>query len=168
MRNLYLIGMMGCGKSTIAKILASQTDKKNIDLDKEIEKSHGCSIPTIFKDKGEEYFRIAETAVLKQFSNRTDQIIACGGGVVLKPENVEIMKKDGIILYLNREPDNILKDIDVSKRPLLKSGAQNLNVIYEKRKPLYKDSADIIIENNGTLEDTAQKIIDSCPDFFEK
>lgn len=166
MSNIYLIGMMGCGKSTIAKILAAKTGKKRIDLDREIENEQGCSISSIFDNKGEKYFRETETQILKKISAQNNCIIACGGGIILNPLNIKIMRENGHIIYLERKTTNILKNIDTSKRPLLKSGAQNLDSIYEKRKPLYEAAADIVIENDGELAETATKIIECYPDFF--
>lgn len=159
--------MMGCGKSTIAKILAAKTGKKRIDLDREIENEQGCTISSIFDNKGEKYFRETETQTLKKFSEQNNCIIACGGGIVLNPLNIKIMRENGHIIYLERKTTNILKNIDTSKRPLLKSGAKNLDSIYEKRKPLYEAAADIVIKNDGELSETVAKIIDYYPDFFE-
>ena len=153
MENIVLIGMPGCGKSTIGAILSEKTGKKLLDADAEIVKAAGKPIPEIFADSGEPGFRAIETQVLAELGKQSGCIIATGGGCVTKCENFPSLHQNGTIFWIKREIALLPKD----GRPL--SLRNNLQKMYEVRKPMYESFADFAIENDGSPEETASKII---------
>lgn len=139
--------MMGCGKSSIAKAMAKLYQKKAVDIDHLIEKRIGCSISAFFEKNGEEAFRKIESEVLCEVCKQDEQIIATGGGIILNPENIRIMQKNGWIVFIDRPIHTIAKNIRTSTRPLLKNGMQPLFELYAKRKALYKSACDFHFRN---------------------
>ena len=109
-------------------------------------------------EKGEEYFRNIETQACRELSEKNNILISTGGGVIKKKENIDILKQDSIIIFLNRPVENILQDVDVSKRPLLKDGKEKVLNLYKERYELYKEAADKIVINNGTLNDVIHEL----------
>lgn len=150
--NIYLIGFMGCGKSTISECLYREYGKKQIEMDEEIEKTEGTSISEIFEKKGEEYFRDLETDLLKKLSGCENLVVSCGGGVPMREINVKEMKKNGKIVLLQAKPETIFQRVKESHhRPLLEG---NMNVSYianlmEKRQKRYMQAADFCVETDG-------------------
>ena len=145
MINIYLIGMMGSGKSTVGKILAKKLGKQCIDLDKIIEKRVGESIEYIFENEGELKFRYYETIELKKISNA---VVACGGGIILSNENLNFMKRNGQIIYLRATINELEKRLIKSKnRPLLKNRdlRESLEGLLAERKKKYEVIAGISI-----------------------
>lgn len=135
--NIYLIGMMGCGKTTIAKALTKQIHMKFIDMDEAIVKIGGVSIQNYFNQYGETSFRILETEVLNDISKNKNQIISTGGGVVLSLENTAIMQKNGIIIYLENTAENCYKRVrDDKQRPLVTS-EDKFTQMFATREPIY-------------------------------
>jgi len=110
MNNIYLIGMPGCGKSTIGKIIADRLNLKHIDADKFLEDKYFQTIPDIFRMYGEEDFRQKESTVIEELSKMSDILVSTGGGVVVRENNKEIMKNSGIVVFIDTTPDNILKN----------------------------------------------------------
>lgn len=153
MLNIVLIGMPGCGKSTIGKLLAQRLGKAFADSDAEIEAAAGCSIPEIFQTKGEEQFRCLETAALTKLAKQSACVIATGGGCVTRAENLPILRQNAVVIWIKRNISSLPSD----GRPLSQAGS--LEQMYQIRKPLYKSFADIIVENKTTAEDTAEQII---------
>ena len=153
MENIALIGMAGCGKSTIGKLLAEQTGKLFVDADEEIVKLAGKSIPEIFSEDGEEAFRAYETQVLGELGKKSGLIIATGGGCVTREQNYPLLHQNSRIVWLQR--DSALLPTD--GRPL--SQKTNPAVLYEQRKPLYATFADAVVENDSTPEECAKRII---------
>ena len=137
MRNVFLIGFMGSGKSTIASYLAENYGMEIIDMDQLIVEREGMAIPDIFAQKGELYFRDVETNLLIQMQGEQNKVVSCGGGVVLRDENVQEMKKSGQVVLLNAKPETILERVkDDDNRPLLR-GNKNVQFI---RDMMEKDS----------------------------
>lgn len=157
-RNIVLIGMPGCGKTLVGKMLSTKLNRNFIDLDNYIEKTEGCSINEIFKN-GEEYFRSLEIKAVFKASKLKSSIIATGGGVIKKTENIENLKKNGIIIFIDKSPDDIVSDIDISTRPLLKDSIDNVYKLFNERYELYKQSCDMVVKENGKAEEIAEKII---------
>lgn len=152
MKNVYLIGFMGTGKSTVARMLHKLYQFQVLEMDETIARNQGMPISQIFQEYGEEYFRDLETELLKSLQNTEGMVISCGGGVVLRKENVENMKKNGTIVLLTATPENVLKRVKHDeKRPMLQ-GKKNVNAItelMEQRKTRYQDAADIVIATDG-------------------
>ncbi len=153
MENLILVGMPGCGKSTIGAALAKKLGKTFVDADAEIERDAGMTIPDIFTQEGEEGFRRRETAVLEALGKRSGLIIATGGGCVTKAHNYPLLHQNGRILWLQRN----LEKLPTAGRPL--SHADRLQDMYTVRAPLYTAFADHVIDNNCTIEDTIAMIL---------
>ena len=136
-RNIVLIGMPGCGKTTIGKSVAMETKKKFIDTDDEIVKKTGMSIPEIFEIYGEKKFREIESEVIKEVAALQSAVIATGGGAVLNPQNVSLLKENGIIVFIDRPIDDLVTTDD---RPL-SSNRELLIKRYKERYSIYKSSA---------------------------
>lgn len=155
---IVLIGMPGCGKSTIGKLVSRELNLKFFDMDKYIENMTSKTIPELF-EKGEEYFRDFETKACQELAKLNNALISSGGGVVKRKENIEILKKQSAyIIFIDRPLEELLNDIDISKRPLLKDGREKLIKLYEERYELYKAAADIIVENNRGLRETVDEV----------
>ncbi len=165
--NIVLIGMPGCGKTTIAKSLASTLDFNVIDIDSEIEKRAEMKISDIFKNFGEAHFRKLESEVIKEASLLKKTIISTGGGAILNPKNMFNLRSNGIVIYLEKEIDNIIKDFDTSTRPLSKSKEDLVN-LFNVRKALYEKYADIVIDNNNKIEETVKNLKEELDNYFKK
>lgn len=153
MQNIVLIGMPGCGKSTIAALLGEKSGRTVVDTDAEIIRLAGKPIPEIFAQDGEDAFRTLETQVLKHMGKQSGLIIATGGGCVTKARNYPLLHQNGTLFWLKRD----LEKLPTQGRPL--SQAQALTRMYELRKPLYRDFADHAMDNNGTPEETVAAIL---------
>ncbi|MGN0451941.1 MAG: shikimate kinase [Acutalibacteraceae bacterium] len=136
-KNIVLIGMPGCGKTTIGKAVAKETEKEFIDTDDEIVKKTGMSIPEIFQKYGERKFREIESEVIKEVAALQSSVIATGGGAVLNPENVSLLKENGVIVFINRPLEDLVTTDD---RPL-SSNRELLIKRYNERHGIYKSSA---------------------------
>ncbi|ADU29945.1 shikimate kinase [Evansella cellulosilytica] len=160
MKNIYLIGFMGAGKTTIGQLLAKEAGAPFIDLDELISEKSQLSIPDIFEQFGEDGFRRRETEALKS-CHRNGTIIATGGGIVERRENIEIMKNSGTIVFLDVPFEKIYERIqDDPNRPITKFGRDALKERYTKRLPLYKE-ANIVISEVAEMEETVQLIKES-------
>ena len=163
MNNVYLVGMMGSGKSVTAKKLAVLLGSRCVDLDQWIEERHHRTIKEIFENEGEVFFRDAETAVLKEACGAGPRVVATGGGAILRPENVERMRATGKIVFLETSPDMLWERVRNKKdRPLLRGQdpKANLNAILQVRQPLYEKACDFQVNTDGqTAEAVAKKIL---------
>ena len=148
MKNIFLIGLMGTGKSTVARNMKRKYHMEILEMDETIVEREGMSIPDIFSKKGEMYFRDLETELLKELQEKDNMVVSCGGGVVLREQNVESMKKSGYIVLLTASAETILKRVKHDEnRPLLK-GKKNVEAIQElmeERREKYESAADIQI-----------------------
>ncbi len=158
-KNIVLIGMPGCGKTIIGKLLSERLGKKFIDIDSLIERQEGCTISELFRH-GEEYFRNLETEAVLALEKEETSIIATGGGTVKRASNMESLKKNGIIFYIDRSVSDITGDIDASTRPLLAGGADRLVQLYAERHDLYKRYSDFTVKNEGEITEVVENIID--------
>lgn len=161
--NILLIGFMGTGKTSVSRVLKEMTKLPEIDMDKYIVEKENKSISDIFDQFGEDYFRKIETECLKEILENKGAIVSCGGGVVVKDENVAYMKDKGIIVLLTAKPETVYNRVkDCKDRPILNN---NMNVefiesLMEKRKDRYLSVADIIIEtDNKTVKEIASEIL---------
>ena len=153
MCNIVLIGMAGCGKSTIGKVLAEKLNKELVDTDQMIENVENMPIPEIIEKFGEVHFRNCENAAVILAGREKECIIATGGGVVTRVENYNPLKQNGIIVFINRDADLL----PTNGRPL--SQMHGVKALYEKRMPLYRQFADVEVDGNGTVEEVADRII---------
>lgn len=154
-RNVMLIGMPGSGKSTVGAALAESLGRKLVDVDERIVEMAGCSIPEIFLKDGEEGFRQIEHQALCEVSKESGLVIATGGGVVTRPENLDPMRQNSLIVWLLRDLSLLPKD----GRPL--SQTNSLTEMFKVREPLYRAAADCVADNNGSLEDTLKQIMEA-------
>ncbi len=152
MHNVILIGMPGCGKTSVGTLLAQRLGRPFFDADAEIERRLGCTIPAFFAREGENAFRAVETQVLAELGKRSGCVIATGGGCVTRPENYELLHQNGTLVWLRRD----LSALPVEGRPISRSRA--LSELYREREPLYRRFADICAENNDTEAVVAEKI----------
>ena len=152
MENVALIGMPGCGKSHIGKLLAKVLNKTFVDADKTIEEMAGKSIPDIFAESGEEIFRTWETKALEELGKQSGLVIATGGGCVTQARNYPLLRQNSTIVWLQRD----IHSLPTDGRPLSQQG--HLEKMYEIRKPLYARFADLLIINDTTPEEAAEKI----------
>ena len=152
--NIVLIGMPSSGKTTVGKLLASKTGKAFIDTDEEIVKEYG-DIPTLFKEKGEAYFRDVEAKTVEEVSKLNGMIIATGGGAILRHSNVQALKQNGALYFIDRDPELLLPTSD---RPLA-SDREAVMKRYNERYEIYCKSADCQINGNGTPSEVADLIL---------
>lgn len=160
--NIYLIGFMGTGKSTVSRSLAELLGYEEIDTDAWIVRQQNRSIPEIFETQGEEYFRELETDLLRRMKSQQHKIISCGGGMVLREENTALMKETGVVVLLTATPQTILSRVENgADRPILNG---NMNVEYirglmEKRAPYYEAAGEVVIVTDHRLpEEIAEEI----------
>jgi shikimate dehydrogenase len=146
MKNVILIGMPGCGKSTLGKLLAEQLNKRFFDADACIAEKAGKSIPDIFAEGGEDAFRNLEAEVLADLGKQSSLVIATGGGCVTRPENYDSLHQNGTILWIKRDVYRLPTD----GRPLSQVG--RLEAMYKAREPLYRAFADASISNDTTID----------------
>lgn len=145
---LVLIGFMGAGKSTVAAELGCSCHLPVIDLDREIERMSGRTIPEIFENSGEESFRQSETEVLRGLLDQVPLILATGGGVVGRPENWPLLRQLGRVVYLRVSWETVLDRIGAGKGRPLAGDRERLRTLYEQRLPLY-EQADLVTDGEG-------------------
>lgn len=161
MKNIVLIGMMGSGKTTIGKTLSQKLNKEFIDMDELIVTQNNMSISDMFKIS-EEFFRDKETQCTLSIENVRNCVISTGGGIIKRKENIDLLKKNGIIIYLNRPLDNIVADIELSSRPLIQDDIQKVYDIYSERHDQYLAVSDYSVLNDSSIEEVCLKIIEIC------
>ena len=150
--NIVLIGMPGCGKTTVGQALAALSGREALDLDQQIVEKAGKSIPQIFAEQGEAAFRALEREVVAEAGKLTGKLLLTGGGVVTIPENYGPLRQNGRIYHLVRDLDAL----PTEGRPL--SQSTDLRALWETRAPLYARFRDVVIQNSGTVQETAQEI----------
>lgn len=162
MKNIVLIGFMGAGKTSVGKVIAKKLGFEFVDVDEVIEKATGMEISEIFSKFGESRFRDIEEEMIKLITQKKRQVIATGGGVVLRDKNMKRLKKDGVIFCLKASENVIFERLkQTTNRPLLQveNPEERIKELLQKRMPLY-EKADFIIDTEGlTPEEVAEKII---------
>lgn len=153
MENIVLIGMPGCGKSTIGSLLAQELNREFVDADAQIVKEAGMPIPEIFESYGEDGFRKIETQVLAKLGQRSCLVIATGGGCVTRPENYPLLHQNGTIYWIKRD----ITSLPTDGRPLSQAG--KMEQMYQIRRPLYEQFADVAVTNDSNPEDAVAKIL---------
>lgn len=161
--NIILTGFMGTGKSAVSKLLAEKLSWQYIDTDEIIEKEQGVPISAIFATKGEPYFREIESAAIRRISALDKVVISCGGGVVLKKENMDELEKNGFIICLTASPEKIYGRVKHNTdRPLLKvdNPLQKINELLELRKPFYSRCSLMIDTTDLPVSGVVEKIME--------
>ncbi len=152
MKNIYLIGFMGAGKTSVARALSAASGMDMIEMDQRIEQEAGMPITEIFAKYGEEYFRDLETELVRTLAGESELVVSCGGGSVLREENAARMKESGHIVLLTASPETIFERVRYStNRPVLNG---NMNIDYirglmEKRRERYETVADLMVPTDG-------------------
>ena len=169
-RSLYLVGMMGSGKTSTGRPLAERLGYGFVDADAVIEQAAGCSIPEIFERDGEAGFRKLESQVLSAISQRHSLVVATGGGVVTQPENWGLLHS-GIVIWLDVVPEQLLQRLkaDSTVRPLLQTADPEvaLNTLLNERRPLYGEADLTVVINDETPEAVADGILQLLPSLLK-
>ncbi|MBQ6060041.1 MAG: shikimate kinase [Clostridia bacterium] len=148
-RHIFLIGMQGCGKSSLGKRVARETGLSFMDTDAMVAASAGCTVNEFFEKYGEETFRRAETGALSLLTREHPMIISTGGGTIMNPVNRHIMRAWGAIVLIDRPLEEILSDIKLDRRPTLRDGGlAEVERVYNERIGIYRDLADITVRND--------------------
>ncbi len=162
-KNIILCGFMGSGKTTVGTALSELICKDFIDLDKYIERKCKKTVAEIFKTKGEAHFRKLEERFTKRLARRKNLVLSLGGGTVLNPKNVEVLKKNGVFFYLKVDANTVINRLSGDKtRPLLLENAKENTVsLLEKREPIYSHAADFTVDGNLSINETVNQILDT-------
>ena len=164
-RHIYLIGFMGCGKTSVSIAMNQLYGKNIVEVDDRIIAKEGRSINQIFAESGENYFRDLETEMLKELADEDNIIVSCGGGMVLREENRRLMKENGVIIWLDATPETILDRVkDDDSRPNLKGkkNVKDIETLKNKRADAYAEAADIKVDTDGkTIREVAKEIYES-------
>ena len=160
--NVALIGMPSCGKTTIGRALADRLGKRFVDLDEEIVRAAGRSIPDLFAAEGEDGFRAREAEQTTRFAREGRQVLSCGGGVVKRPENLRALRQNGVVLFIDRPLDALTVG---GGRPLSTS-AEALKTMEAQRRPLYLAAADAVIPNETTVADAVAAALEALDAIF--
>ncbi len=161
--NLVLVGFMGTGKSAIGRRVARALGRALVDMDSRIEAREGRSIPDIFRDSGEPYFRALERALAGELAAARSLVISCGGGIVLDPGNLDDLGRTGVVVCLTASPEVILRRVaGDTRRPLLQAPDREarLRELFEKRRPLYEAIPDRVDSSGMTLGQAAAAVLD--------
>lgn len=159
MTNLFFIGMPGCGKSSLVKAIGERVKGFTVvDIDAEIEKQCGMRIPKIFAKHGESAFRDMETRQVAAICKKDNQLVSCGGGIVLRGINVNMMRQAGIVIYIDRPLDEIAADVSLADRPLLADGVERLYTLYDQRHKMYEQAAHTTFFNSGDFDTAVENL----------
>ena len=150
--------MMGCGKTTVGRLLSDHLGRELIDTDAFIEAREGRSVSDIFAAHGEPYFRDLELAACRELSRTSGRIVACGGGLPLRPDCIGALKGSGPVFWLDRDPSETYDGLDTSGRPLAQAGKAAFLDRYRDRAPIYRQWADYVITRAPTPEAAAAAI----------
>ncbi|MBN2851349.1 MAG: AAA family ATPase [Clostridia bacterium] len=154
---ISLIGMPGCGKTSIGKELALKLDMDFLDIDQFIEKNYQ-SIDSLFA-VSEAHFREIESKALKECLLQDNTVLSTGGGIILSKKNRELLRKHSSVFFINREIDDIIASTDFTDRPLLKNNSSKIHELYRNRIDKYYETAHYIINSNNVFDDTINKIL---------
>ncbi|MCI8639592.1 MAG: shikimate kinase [Coprococcus sp.] len=163
--NIFLIGFMGAGKSSVSGCLSREYGMDAVEMDEVIAKREGMGIPEIFEKRGEEYFRRLETELLIEIQSRNNAVVSCGGGAAMREQNVAEMKKNGKVVLLTACPETILNRVkDSDERPLLNGhkDVKYISGLMEARRERYEAAADIVVDTEG------KSVSQICGELLEK
>lgn len=158
--NLVLIGMMGSGKSTVGRLLAEKLGRRFVDTDSLIEERCGCPIPRLVEERGWDFFRDEELGLSEELARERDLVIACGGGLPMRPDCIGSLKFSGTVLWLRRDPEETYDRLDRSHRPLAQQGKAAFLELYAQREPVYREWAEVVIPVGPTPQDTLNAILE--------
>jgi len=150
--NIYLVGLMGAGKTTVGRQLAKRLHRRFVDADQEIEARTGVRIPVIFEIEGEAGFRRREARVIDELSRERELVVATGGGAVIDAANRANLKRSGLVVYLSAAPETLFERTRLDRnRPLLQveDPLAKLRQLHAQRDPLYREVADLVVEGDG-------------------
>ena len=158
-RPIFLIGMMGCGKSTLGRLLCAQLGCPLLDLDEDIAAFEGRSIPDIFAAVGDAGFRLCETAALRRAIKAAPSIVATGGGIVTHEENIALMRENGLVLWLNRPLEDMIASVRQDTRPNLAGDKEErMRTLFAAREALYRNAAHIEFVNRDAPRESAAQL----------
>ena len=160
--NVILIGMMGCGKTTVGQLLAQKLGWQFIDTDAYIETRLNRSIPDIFAREGEAFFRDWERRASQELAAGTHTVIACGGGLPTRSDAIATLKTSGLVVWLNRDPGEIFDTVSMEGRPLGQGGRQAFIDRFIQREPIYRQWADYIVQGHKSPQEAADQIAALC------
>lgn len=160
MKNVVLIGMMGCGKSTCGQLLADKLGRTFVDTDAYIEARQGRSIPDIFSQDGEGFFRDLERQTATELAAREGLVVACGGGLPTVDAAIRPLSKSGLVIFLERPPEDILAHVSMAGRPLGQEGEAAFLARYAQREPIYRRWADLTVVSQATPQETVDFILE--------
>ena len=167
-RNIFLCGFMATGKSSVGKRLAEKMNFEFIDMDSVIEAESGKTIPQIFASEGESAFRALEARMVERLAERTECVVATGGGVMVNPRNLEILKRCGVVVTLTADSETILQRVGSGDdRPMLHEGdrLERIRTLLEKRAPAYAQGDMIVDTSSRSIDEVAQAITDRLQEF---
>ncbi len=162
MKNLILCGFMGCGKTTVGRLLAAKTGRRFVDTDAVVEEEAGMAVEDLFKRFGEEEFRLRERQVCARLAERENLVIATGGGALTFPENVDSLRRNGIIILLDVSPETVLERLKGDRtRPLLQREDKEAAVreLMSRRLPQYYEAASLFVSADPSPEEVAEEIL---------
>jgi shikimate kinase len=162
MKNIYLVGFMGTGKTTVGRELARKKKWRFVDLDELIGFREGRSIADIFSKKGELYFRALEKKILKEISLEKGFVVSCGGGIVCDEDNIRVMKETGMVICLKAQPSVILKRTKrLNSRPLLNvnNPKEKINLLLKLRAPYYAKADKLIDTSKLSISKVAEEVL---------
>lgn len=161
--NIVLIGMMGCGKTTMGRLLSQRLGRPLADTDALIEAREGRSVSAIFAAEGEDYFREQELGISGELARERGLIIACGGGLPLRPDCIDTLRRSGFVIWLRRDPGETYDSMDTASRPLAQQGRQDFLARFSQREPVYRACADAVIDDFSAPEHTLKQILEVLP-----
>ena len=163
MKNIFLIGFMGCGKSSVAEKLKELTGMEICEMDQMIVQKAKMEIPKIFKQYGEVCFRDLESEILEQICLQENKIVSCGGGIVLRQKNVDLMKENGNVVWLTAKPEEVLRRVlNDTNRPILqgKKSIEDISRLMKERHSKYEDAADcVIVTDERNIHEICKEIL---------
>lgn len=162
MKNLVLIGMMGCGKSTVGALLARRLGWELVDTDQMIEAREGCTIQELFAARGEAYFREREREAAQALAGQENLVIACGGGLPLWEDCIAPLKAGGRVVFLYRDPGVIYDTVSMAGRPLGQGGRAAFCARFAQREPIYRRWADLVVEHFASPQEAAEQILEGA------
>lgn len=170
--NIALIGFMGAGKSAVGRALAHKLKMKHVELDEMVERKAGKPITDIFKSEGEQAFRRMESEAVAEASQKEKTVISCGGGTVLDPLNIEALKTNAVVVYLQAGADDVLQRVkdSVHIRPLLARTDPSRTVaeLLKTRRPLYEKAADLVVDTSGlSVDEVVDRLVAGLAETYE-